>query len=567
MAAGKNRTGFGTLVNLFQGWSSDNKKTAEDEDLIKNAQHLDIDNADGSDIIDASYFASTDFATQDSLKQQADAINEYRAMALYPEVEWAIDDIVNALISCDSDQVPVQLNLDNVDLSDGTKAKIAEEFTYLASLMDFNNTAYERVKEWYVDGRLLFQVIVDPNKKKEGIQKLIPLDPRAVRKVTEIKKTANAQRVETITSIQKYYVYDQQFAIENTPSNSNRNRAATNFARQTQRLRIEEDGIIQVHSGLISAENNNVLSYLEYARKAMNNLKIMEDAMVIYRITRAPERRAFYIDTGSLPKKSAEEYLKGIMNRFKNRISYDATSGKVNTNAHQMTMMEDYWLPRREGGRGTEVSTLPGGQNLNDIDDVLYFLKKLYKALKVPPSRLEQDSSILIGGRGAEVTRDEWKFDKFIQRLRRRFAGLFTEMLGRHLVLKNISTEDDWNEIIKPNIQYIYTSDGYMKEQQELDTFANRIGILTSVDGFVGRYFSKETIERKVLRRSDEEIQDERKRIKDELASGLITISDPMNPGGEMDPGAGLPGQQPPANFGSDVVPSANDETDEVFTK
>lgn len=551
---------FGKFATIFQGWASTAQTKNEDDALLKATDFLDIDNQDGSEVIDASYFASSDFATQDSLKIQSDSINEYRTMSMYPEVEWAVDDIVNAVISCDSDQVPISLNMEDVDLSDATKAKISEEFVYLLGLMDFNNTAYERLKEWYVDGRLLFQVIVNPSKKKDGIQKLIPLDPRAIKKVVQIKKAPNKDRVETIKSIEKFYVYDQSFATENSPGKLKG--TLTSFGRQTQKLRIEEDGIVMVHSGLVSADNSMVMSYLEYARKPVNNLKIMEDAMVIYRITRAPERRAFYVDTGSLPKKSAEEYLMGIMNRFKSKISYDATSGKVNTNAHQMTMMEDYWLPRREGGRGTEVSTLPGGQNLNDIDDVMYFMKKLYKSLKVPPSRIESEGSILLGGRGAEVTRDEWKFDKFVQRLRRRFSGLFTEILGRHLVLKNITTEEDW-KTIKPNLKYIFTSDGYMKEQQELETFANRINILSSVDGFVGRYFSKETIERNVLRRSDVEIQDERKKIKEELKDGLITISDPLLGGDGGDGGGGFGGGD--GGFGGGDTAADTEVPDETF--
>lgn len=560
------RKGFGQqFAQIFQGWSSDQGKKSKEEELLKNSNYLDIENPDGAEVIDASYFASTDFATTDSLKEQAESINEYRGMALYPEVEWAIDDIVNAVVSCDSDDTPIELDLEKTELSDATKEKIVTEFDYLCGLIDFNNTAYERLKEWYVDGRLLFQVVVNANKPKEGIQKLIPLDPRAVKKVVQIKKTPNEGRVETISSIDRFYVYDQSFAIENAPGKTKGTLAS--FARQSQKLRIEEDGIAMVHSGLVSAENNMVMSYLEYARKPLNNLKTMEDAMVIYRITRAPERRAFYVDTGSLPKKSAEEYLMSIMNRFKSKISYDATSGKVNTNAHQMTMMEDYWLPRREGGRGTEITTLPGGTNLNDIDDVMYFLKKLYKSLKVPSSRLEPDANVLIGGRGAEVSRDEWKFDKFVQRLRRRFATLFIELLGRHLVLKNITTEEDW-AILKNQIQFNFASDGYMKEQQELDTFANRVAILSSVDGFVGRYFSKETIEREVLRRSDEEIVAERKKIIKELKDGLITISDPMAGGGEEGGGGGFGNPTDPGNnFGGQAVPAADDEADEVIAQ
>jgi len=554
------------FAQVFQGWSLDrlNVKKTEEDKLLKATDFLDIDNPDGAEVLDASFFMSSSYQTQDSLKDQADKINEYRSMAYYPEVEWAIDDIINAVVSCDSDEIPVQVSLDKVELTKATKDKINNEFNHLLGVLDFNNVAYELLKEWYIDGRLIFQVIVDPNKPKEGIQKLIPLDPRAIKKVIQIKKEPNRDRVETVKSIDRFYIYDQSFAVENNPGKLKN--TVTSFGRQSQKLRIEEDSIVAVSSGLVDANTGSSLSYLEYARKAVNNLRTMEDAMVIYRFTRAPERRAFYVDTGSLPTKSAEEYLQKIMNRFKTKISYDATSGKVQTNAHQMTMMEDYWLPRKEGTRGTEISTIPGGQNLNDIEDVLYFLKKLYKSLKVPESRLNPDQGILLGGRGAEVSRDEWKFDKFIQRLRRRFAGLFISILGKQLVLKNICTEDDWKNIIKPNLQFMYASDGYMKEQQELDTFANRVAILSSVDNYVGKYFSKETIERVVLRRSDEEIEKERKKIVEELKAGIITISPPEEElGGGEDAGLGAAPQGP--NFGNSAVPAADDDADEEFVQ
>lgn len=554
----------GRFARLFQGFSSSVGARKADEELIKNSQQLDIENDEGAEVIDASYFGTTNIATEDSLKSQAALINEYRGMALYPEVDWAIDDIVNAVVSCDSDDTPVAVSLENVEtLSDATKDKIADEFEYLLSLIDFNNSAYEKLKNWYVDGRLVYQVIVDEKKTKNGIRKLIQLDPRAIKKMIEIKKTPTAQGVEVVTSIDKFYAYDPMFAIENETKDGKLKRA--NYARRTQRLRIETDAIVAVHSGLVSADNTMVLSHLEKARKPLNNVKNMEDALVIYRLTRAPERRAFYVDTGSLPKKAAEEYLISIMNRFKSKLTYNATTGTVNTNAHQMTMLEDFWLPRREGGRGTEVSTLPGGDNLGQIEDVMYFLKKLYKSLNVPESRLEPDNQIMLGGRGAEVSRDEWKFDKFIQRLRRRFSGLFTELLGRHLILKNIVTEEDWEEDIKPNLKYIYASDGYMKEQQELDTFANRVNILGTVDPFVGKYFSKETIEREVLRRSDAMIKDERKKIDKELKAGIITISPPMEDlgmGGGDPAGGGFDSSPNPSGFDTEPVGTEQDQVE-----
>lgn len=556
---------FSTFAQIFTGSNSQTKPNADQEEennLVNKVDVLDIDNRDGAEVIDASFFMSPTYQTQDSLKEQADLINEYRQLAYFPEVEWAVDDIINAVVSSDSDEAPVQIDLEAVDVSAATKLKITEEFQTILRLLDFDNTAYERFKEWYVDGKLMFQVVVNPARQKEGIQKLIPLDPRAIRKIIQIKKQPNKDRVEVIKSIDRFYIYDQMFATENVPGKLKQ--TVSSYSRAAQRLRIEEDAIASVTSGLFSADTNSVLSYLEYARKPVNNLRAIEDAMVIYRITRAPEKRAFYIDTGSLPKKSAEEYLVSIMNRFKTKISYDSTSGKVNTNAAQMSMLQDYWLPRREGGRGTEVASIPGGENLNNIDDVNYFLSKLYKALKVPSSRINPEGGILLGGRGAEVSRDEWKFDKFVQRLRRRFSGLFVDLLGKQLVLKGITDLDDWNDVIKPSLKFMYASDGYMKEQQELDTFANRVNLLGTVDVFVGKYFSKETIEREVLRRSDKEIEDERKKIVEELKAGIVNISPPAEEMGGGDPMA-MGGDPAPANFGSAALPAAETEFDEIF--
>lgn len=515
--------GFGKFGSIFTGWALKDKRQAAEQKFIEKQSILALDPDEGAQLIDTSHYVSTGLNIDGTFQTQAALINEYRAMSMNADVDNAIDDIINAVVVADEDEQPVEIDLEDVDVSDKLKQTIVDEFDYLLELMDFDNLSYEKVRQWYVDGRIFYHCIVDENVLTKGILRLTNLDPRAVRKIREVERQIDpATRIEKIIRSETYYMYDQTWAVAGAnsvgaPSNQMLN---SSIVTPGQTIRMSEDSISMAHSGWTSIDGNMILSYLEKARKPLNNLKMMEDALVVYRITRAPERRVFYIDVGSLPKKSAEEYLTTVMNKYKTKMIYDPVSGKVNGTAYQISMMEDYWLPRREGGRGTEIDSLPGGENLGQIDDVVYFQKKLNTALNVPRSRLEGDSQVLIGGRGPEITRDEWKFDKFVRRLRKRFSMLFVDLLRKQLIMKRITTPEDWDEIFSNKVKFKYRSDTYMKDQQETEELEGRIALLAEITPFIGRYFSKDYVERNVLKRTDEEIQSEAKKIKQEIASG-----------------------------------------------
>lgn len=506
-------TGFG---NLFTGFTL--KKSADEENKVldKNTV-IEIENEDASEIVDNLYSTTAQFNGHNSLQTQAQMINEYRVMALHPEVDNALDDIINAMISTDEEEDPVSLDLEGLEVGQAIKDKMVDEFEDILELMNFNVNAYERAKQWYVDGRLIYNVVVDETRPKEGIKKLVPLDARAVRKVKEVTRQLDQNKVEKISNVETYYVYDTAYALD---SNSDATKKSRTMQRKTQALKMSADSVVMCHSGVLSSDNTMILSNLEKARKALNNLRMLEDALVVYRITRAPERRAFYVDVGSLPKKSAEEYVTRLMNKYKSKMVYDSNSGTVQGNAHQISMLEDFWLPRREGGTGTQIDTLQGGANLGDIEDVLYFQRKLYKSLNVPSSRLEQGAVISLGGRSAEITRDEWKFGKFVTRLRRRFSELFLEIMKRQLILKGITTPDDWEKIIRPGIKFKYASDSFMKDQQESELLADQINMLGSAEPFVGKYFSRDMVKRRVLGQSDDEMKTQAELIKKEIAAG-----------------------------------------------
>ena len=428
-----------------------------------------------------------------AIKNEAELITRYREMVMYPEAEYAVDDIVNEAIVTGIGKGPVDIVLDHLNQSSSIKTKIQTEFNEILSLLDFQNQCYEIFRRWYVDGRLYYHIIIDVDSPKKGIQELRYVDPRKIRKVKHIKKvgakTGNGQAIPVTANGAEYFIYNERGLDQKGGG---------------QGIKIAKDSVCYTHSGLLDARKSMVVSHLHKAIKPYNQLKMLEDAVVIYRIARAPERRIFYVDVGNLPKIKAEQYLRDIMVKFKNRLVYNAGTGEVSDEREHRTMLEDYWLPRREGGRGTEISTLPGGQNLGEIEDVQYFRKKLYKAMNVPSSRLDQESGFSIG-RSAEITRDEVKFGKFVTRLRNRFGYIFLNLLETQLRLKGVVTAEDWEEF-RSNIYFDWQKDTHFIELQETEILRSRVELLRDMEEFKGEYFSKEWLRKNILRQSDEDI-------------------------------------------------------------
>ena len=427
------------------------------------------------------------------VKTEADLVARYRTMSLVPECDSAIEDIINESISSNDLDAPVAINLDRVNhFSDSTKEKIRDEFNVVLELLGFRELSHDIFRKWYVDGRLYFHKMVDSKNEKKGIQGLRPIDPQKIRKIREIKKKKDEKTgVEVIQKENEYFMYnDQGF------DKSNNNTGQT--------VKISTDAVTHVTSGLLDYNQKVVVGYLHKAMKSVNQLRMLEDALVIYRISRAPERRIFYIDVGNLPKARAEQYLKEVQTAYRNKLVYNADTGEVKDDRKHMNMLEDFWLPRREGGRGTEITTLPGGQNLGEIEDILYFQKKLYKSLNVPISRLETETAFAIG-RATEISRDEVKFSRFIDRLRIKFSRLFDDILKTQLILKNIVTEDDWKKS-KEYVSYDFQKDGHFVELKEAEILRERVNTLEQLDQFVGKYYSEDWIRKNVLRQSEAEI-------------------------------------------------------------
>jgi len=432
-------------------------------------------------------------------KNESELVTRYREMSLYPECEAAIDDVVNEAIITDDHSDPISINLDEVKQPDSVKKRIQEEFDEVLKLLDFSNLSYELFRRWYVDGRLFYHIMIDTKTPRNGIQELRYIDPRRIRKVRQpIKRTpVVGQNSKLIApAFEEYYLF---------------NPAGMASGTMTQGVKISKDAICYVHSGLMDARNRMVLSYLHKAIKPLNQLRMLEDAVVIYRLARAPERRIFYIDVGNLPKAKAEQYVRDMMVRHKNRLVYDADTGAVKDARKFMTMLEDYWLPRREGGRGTEITTLPGGENLGQMEDVEYFRKKLYKSLSVPVSRLEPEGSFSMGRQG-EITRDEIKFAKFTDRLRDRFTHLFDNILEIQLLLKGVMTREEWKEI-KNDIKFDFQRDNYYAEIKDQEMINQRLATLGIVDAYVGKYYSTEWVRKNVLRQTDDDIKEMDKQI------------------------------------------------------
>lgn len=440
-------------------------------------------------------------------RTEAELISKYRELAQQPEIEYAVDDIVNEAISVEEDDV-VTVNTDKLEgYSDAIRKQIRDEFSNIVNVLDLNNIAYEIFRRFYIDGRLCYHIVIDESNPQDGIKELRYVDPRKIRKVREVKKEKHSSGVTLQKVKNEYYVYnDRGFNYaKNTPGSAGADTSV-------QGLKIAEDSIVNVTSGLMNENNTLVLSYLHKAIRPMNQLRTMEDSVVIYRISRAPERRIFYIDVGNLPKAKAEQYLRDMMVKHKNRLVYDAKSGQVRDDRKHMTMLEDFWLPRREGGRGTEITTLPGGQNLGEMEDVNYFLQKLYKSLNVPISRLETGQGFSLG-RSSEITRDELKFQKFIVRLRKRFSILFFKALEKQLILKNIISEEEWPEISN-NLFFEFAMDNHFTEMKNSEIMLNRVELADRLQSYVGSYYSVEWIKKNVFMQTDEDI----KMMQDEIA-------------------------------------------------
>ena len=469
-------------------------------------------------------------------RTEFDLIKRYREMALHPECDSAIEDVVNEAIVSDTNDSPVEIELSNLNASDGIKNKIREEFKNILDLLDFQTKAHEIYRNWYVDGRLYYHKVIDLKKPEEGIQELRYIDAMKMRYVRQAVKQ-DKNRLSNINTdnpmdyefpeIEEYFLY--------TPKANFPTQNPSSMTGGQKGIKFTKDSIAYCTSGLVDRNKGSTLSYLNKAIKALNQLRMIEDSLVIYRLSRAPERRIFYIDVGNLPKVKSEQYLRDVMMRYRNKLVYNADTGEIKDDKKYMSMLEDFWLPRREGGRGTEITTLPGGQNLGEITDIKYFQEKLYKSLNVPPSRIGGDSGFNLG-RSSEILRDEIKFSKFVGRLRKRFSALFSDMLRTQLLLKNIVTPEDW-DLMSEHIQYDFLYDNHFSELKESELMTERLNLAATAEPYIGKYYSQDYIRRKVLRQTDEEILEQDKIMKKEIADGVIPDPAMM----AIDPATGQP--------------------------
>ena len=493
-------------------------------------------NEDSTDHYLSSGFFGSYVDIEGVYRTEFDLIKRYREMALHPECDSAIEDIVNEAIVSDTNDTPVEIELSNLNASDGIKKKIRQEFRYILSLLDFDKKSHEIYRNWYIDGRLYYHKMIDIKNPHEGIQELRYIDPMKMRYVRQQKKDPKDKyRLSNINSdnpmdfefpqIEEYFIYSPKLTYPTgNPSSMG----------GSQGIKMSKDSITYCTSGLVDRNKGSTLSYLHKAIKSLNQLRMIEDSLVIYRLSRAPERRIFYIDVGNLPKVKAEQYLRDVMMRYRNKLVYDANTGEIRDDKKFMAMLEDFWLPRREGGRGTEISTLPGGQNLGEITDIEYFKKKLYRSLNVPPSRMDGEGGFNLG-RSSEILRDEVKFSKFVARLRKRFSYMFHDMLRTQLILKNIITPQDW-DIMEEHIQYDFLYDNHFAELKDAELLNERLNMVQIAEPYVGKYFSQDYVRRKILRQTDEEIIEQDKIIKKEIKDGIIP-----DPNAPVDPMTGMP--------------------------
>ena len=493
---------------------------------------------DKSDFYISSGFYGQYVDIEGVYKSEADLIRRYREMSLHPECDSAIEDVVNEAIVSDLNDSPVEIDLSNLPASDKLKEIIREEFKYLKEVMDFDKKCHEIFRNWYVDGRIYYHKVIDFNKPSDGIKEVRYIDAlkiKYVRKLKKDNKDAFGAQYRNIVNgknqvdfsnqeVEEFYMYDP-----NVGSSQN----ATYRVSDVNNVKIAKDAIVYVTSGLVDRNKQTVLSFLHKAIKALNQLRMIEDSLVIYRLSRAPERRIFYIDVGNLPKIKAEQYLRDVMNRYRNKLVYDASTGEIKDDRKHMAMLEDFWLPRREGGRGTEITTLPGGQNLGELADIEYFQKKLYDSLGVPPTRLAAESGFNLG-RSSEILRDELKFTRFVGRLRKRFSQIFIDLLKTQLILKNIVSLEDW-DVLSDHIQFDYVYDNHFSDLKKNELMNDKLGVVAAMDPYLGRYFSADYVRRTILGQTDSEIKEINAQMKKEIKDGIIP--DPavmMNPMGAM---------------------------------
>lgn len=424
------------------------------------------------------------------IKNENDLIRRYREVSQYADCDSAIEDIVNEAVTSEPNKAPVEIVLDDLKVSDAIKKKIADEFDGVCKLLKFEERGHDTFRTWYIDGRLYYHVMIDENNIKQGIVELRAIDPRKIRRIKNVIKEKTASGVEVVKNVEEYYLYNDKGITEQTTSG----------------IKLALDSVVYTPSGLVDANTGMMLSYLHKAIKPVNQLKLIEDSIVIYRISRAPERRIFYIDVGNLPKIKAEQYVNDIMNRFRNKVVYDASTGEMRDDRKHLSMLEDFWMPRREGGKGTEITTLGGGQNLGQIEDINYFQNKLYQALNVPLSRLRPDQGFSLG-RSSEISRDEIKFNKFINRLRKRFSNLFLDVLRINLIAKGIIREDEWDDM-RQYIRIDFLKDNYFSELKETEIMGQRVGLLQQLDPYVGKYYSIDWIKKNILMQTEDEIKE-----------------------------------------------------------
>ena len=498
--------------------------TRKDNDLEKPAkakQAFTVPSPDdGTTTISAGGYFGQYLDMEVTAKNDFDLIKRYREIAQHPECDMAVEDIINEVIISNERDAAISLSLDKLAVSENIKEKIRTEFDEVLRLLNFEEKGHDIFKRWYIDGRIYFHKVIDPTSPRKGLTELRFIDPRKIKKVREIKKSRDTKGtgIEVVEQTAEWFVYNER-GMQSGNTNAG--------------LKIASDSITFVTSGVVDQTRNMVMGHLHKAIKPTNQLRMIEDAVVIYRIVRAPERRIFYVDVGNLPKVKAEAYLRDVMARYRNKLVYDAATGEIRDDRKHMSMLEDFWLPRREGAKGTEVTTLPGGQNLGEISDVQYFQKKLYKALNVPISRMESEAGFNLG-KAAEITRDELKFTKFVQRLRKRFTQVFSDILKTQLVLKGVITIEDWQQI-RPHIQYDYLKDGYFAELKEAEILRERLSLAQEVNPYVGKYYSIEYIRKNVLRQSDEDIIDIDNQIAAEIKQGIIAAPEGRDMGEDDD--------------------------------
>ena len=498
-------------------------------------------NEDGVDHYMSSGFFGSYVDIEGVYKTEFDLIKRYREMALHPECDSAIEDIVNEAIVSDSNDSPVEIELSNLNASDGIKKTIRQEFKHILDLLDFDKKAHEIYRNWYIDGRLYYHKIIDLKNPEEGLQELRYIDAMKMRYVRKQKKNKKAElnKLNPLKNDPMDYDFPEleEFFIYNpkTTGTGNPMQTSTNAG-----IKMTKDSVAYCTSGLVDRNKGSTLSYLHKAIKSLNQLRMIEDSLVIYRLSRAPERRIFYIDVGNLPKMKAEQYLRDVMMRYRNKLVYDANTGEIRDDKKYMAMLEDFWLPRREGGRGTEISTLPGGQNLGEITDIEYFKKKLYRSLNVPPSRMDGEGGFNLG-RSSEILRDELKFTKFVARLRKRFSNMFNDMLKTQLILKNIITPEDW-ETMSEHIQYDFLYDNHFSELKEAELMNERLTLAATAEPYIGKYYSQDYVRRKILRQTDVEILEQDALIKKEIKDGVIPDPATIDPatGQPLDSAAGM---------------------------